>query len=65
MKVERALRRNCKSYGAWHHRKRVLSKGFSSTDLEFRLLDQFLKVDSRNFQGWNHRRCTNKILLDF
>ncbi|XXG55781.1 hypothetical protein AAC387_Pa03g3375 [Persea americana] len=35
---------------------RELTLGFSSTDLEFRLLDQFLKVDSWNFQGWNHRR---------
>ncbi|XP_058069367.1 geranylgeranyl transferase type-2 subunit alpha 1 [Magnolia sinica] len=54
--VESALRRNFKSYGAWHHRKWVLSKGFSSIEKEFKLLDQFLKADSRNFHGWNYRR---------
>ncbi|KAF8411360.1 hypothetical protein HHK36_003909 [Tetracentron sinense] len=54
--VESALRRNFKSYGAWHHRKWVLSKGNSSLDHEFRLLDQFQKADSRNFHAWNYRR---------
>ncbi|KAJ8645573.1 hypothetical protein MRB53_007321 [Persea americana] len=54
--VESALRQNYKSYGAWHHRKWVLSKGYSSIEREFRLLDQFLKADSRNFNGWNYLR---------
>ncbi|KAF8377389.1 hypothetical protein HHK36_030766 [Tetracentron sinense] len=54
--VESALRRNFKSYGAWHHRKWVLSKGDLSLDHEFRLLDQFQKADSRNFNAWNYRR---------
>lgn len=54
--VESALRQNYKSYGAWHHRKWVLRKGYSSIEREFRLLDQFLKADSRNFHGWNYRR---------
>ncbi|CAN6449531.1 unnamed protein product [Victoria cruziana] len=54
--VENALRQNVKSYGAWHHRKWVMSKGFSSLDHEFKLLDKFLKVDARNFHGWNYRR---------
>ncbi|RZC54347.1 hypothetical protein C5167_013205 [Papaver somniferum] len=54
--VENALRRNVKSYGAWHHRKWVLAKGLSSTYHEFRLLDGFQKLDSRNFHAWNYRR---------
>ncbi|OMO57592.1 hypothetical protein COLO4_35257 [Corchorus olitorius] len=45
--VESALRQNFKSYGAWHHRKWVLSKGHSSIDHELRLLDKFQKADSR------------------
>ncbi|XP_068642271.1 geranylgeranyl transferase type-2 subunit alpha 1-like [Aristolochia californica] len=54
--VESSLRRNPKCYGAWHHRKWVLSKGFSSINNEFLLLDKLLKLDSRNFHGWNYRR---------
>ncbi|KAL8167781.1 hypothetical protein V2J09_009280 [Rumex salicifolius] len=54
--VESALRQNYKSYGAWHHRKWVLSKGQSSVDRELRLLDQFQKADSRNFHAWSYRR---------
>ncbi|KAL2339984.1 hypothetical protein Fmac_007924 [Flemingia macrophylla] len=54
--VESALRKNFKSYGAWHHRKWVLSKGHSSIDNEMRLLNGFQKADPRNFHAWNHRR---------
>ncbi|XVF56462.1 hypothetical protein PTKIN_Ptkin06aG0122600 [Pterospermum kingtungense] len=54
--VESALRQNFKSYGAWHHRKWVISKGHSSIDNELRLLDKFQKADSRNFHAWNYRR---------
>ncbi|XP_021776371.1 geranylgeranyl transferase type-2 subunit alpha 1-like [Chenopodium quinoa] len=54
--VESALRQNFKSYGAWHHRKWVLSKGHSSVDNELRLLDKFQKADARNFHAWNYRR---------
>nr|GLL48145.1 geranylgeranyl transferase type-2 subunit alpha 1-like [Ipomoea trifida] len=54
--VENALRSNYKSYGAWYHRKWVLSKGHSSTDRELRLLAKFQKADSRNFHAWNYRR---------
>lgn len=54
--VENALRQNFKAYGAWHHRKWVLSKGHSSVDHELRLLDQFQKADPRNFHAWNYRR---------
>ncbi|KAL1222510.1 Geranylgeranyl transferase type-2 subunit alpha 1 [Cardamine amara subsp. amara] len=54
--VESALRQNFKSYGAWHHRKWVLSKGHSSIGNELRLLDKFQRLDSRNFHAWNYRR---------
>ncbi|XP_022872972.1 geranylgeranyl transferase type-2 subunit alpha 1-like isoform X1 [Olea europaea var. sylvestris] len=54
--VENALKKNFKSYGAWYHRKWVLSKGHSSTDNELRLLGKFQKLDSRNFNAWNYRR---------
>lgn len=56
VKVESALRQNFKSYGAWHHRKWILSKGHSSIDNELHLLDKFQKADSRNFHAWNYRR---------
>ncbi|KAL0917324.1 hypothetical protein M5K25_012379 [Dendrobium thyrsiflorum] len=61
--VEIALRANPKSYGAWYHRKWVLSQGLAEVDFdrEFRLLDQLLKVDSRNFHGWNYRRFVAKL----
>ncbi|XP_010439023.1 PREDICTED: geranylgeranyl transferase type-2 subunit alpha 1-like [Camelina sativa] len=54
--VENALKQNFKSYGAWHHRKWVLSKGHSSTGNELKLLDKFQKLDPRNFHAWNYRR---------
>ncbi|KAG7546324.1 Protein prenyltransferase alpha subunit [Arabidopsis suecica] len=54
--VESALRQNFKSYGAWHHRKWVLSKGHSSIENELKLLDKFQRLDSRNFHAWNYRR---------
>ncbi|XP_071722268.1 geranylgeranyl transferase type-2 subunit alpha 1-like [Rutidosis leptorrhynchoides] len=54
--VESALRQNFKSYGAWHHRKWVLSMGNSSLDNELHLLNKLHKLDSRNFHAWNYRR---------
>lgn len=54
--VESALKKNFKSYGAWYHRKWVLSKGHSSTERELKLLNLFQKMDSRNFHAWNYRR---------
>ncbi|KAL0542634.1 hypothetical protein IC582_017707 [Cucumis melo] len=54
--AESALRQNVKSYGAWYHRKYILSKGHSSTDHELRLLGKFQKLDARNFHAWNYRR---------
>ncbi|XP_061345744.1 geranylgeranyl transferase type-2 subunit alpha 1 [Gastrolobium bilobum] len=60
--VESALRKNFKSYGAWHHRKWVLSKGHSSIDNELRLLDAFQKADPRNFHAWNYRRFVTELM---
>ncbi|XP_057798050.1 geranylgeranyl transferase type-2 subunit alpha 1 [Salvia miltiorrhiza] len=59
--VENALKRNFKAYGAWHHRKWVLSKGHSSSDRELRLLGKFQKLDSRNFHAWNYRRFITEL----
>ncbi|KAL7151575.1 hypothetical protein ABFS83_04G040600 [Erythranthe nasuta] len=59
--VENALKRNFKSYGAWYHRKWILSKGHSSTDRELRLLSKFQKLDSRNFHAWNYRRFISAL----
>lgn len=61
--VEMALMVNPKSYGAWYHRKWVLNQGLIDVDFdrEFRLLDQLLKADSRNFHGWNYRRFVAKL----
>ncbi|KAK1323501.1 hypothetical protein QJS10_CPA02g00124 [Acorus calamus] len=56
VKAEVALKQNPKAYGAWHHRKWVLKKGHSSIDRELRLLGLLLKLDGRNFHGWNHMR---------
>ncbi|KAK0577649.1 hypothetical protein LWI29_036486 [Acer saccharum] len=60
--VENALRQNFKSYGAWYHRKWVLSKGHSSINHELRLLDKFQKADSRNFHAWNYRRFVAPLM---
>ncbi|XP_039127442.1 geranylgeranyl transferase type-2 subunit alpha 1 [Dioscorea cayenensis subsp. rotundata] len=56
--VEAALRQNPKSYGAWYHRKWVLSYKFSPAnfDHEYWLLGRLMKLDPRNFHGWNYRR---------
>ncbi|KAK1555126.1 hypothetical protein Q3G72_022289 [Acer saccharum] len=60
--AENALRQNFKSYGAWYHRKWVLSKGHSSINHELRLLDKFQKADSRNFHAWNYRRFVAPLM---
>nr|CAD1832068.1 unnamed protein product [Ananas comosus var. bracteatus] len=61
--VEAALRRNPKSYGAWYHRKWVLNQKLAEVDFgrEFRLLDQLLKADARNFHGWSYRRFVTRL----
>ncbi|CAL5430538.1 unnamed protein product [Camellia sinensis] len=65
MKItERAFAKNYRSYGAWYHRKWVLSKGHSSVDQELQLLGVFLKKDSRNFHAWNYRSVILSHLLE-
>lgn len=60
----RALKVNPKSYGAWYHRKWVIRLGLSSLEAEFMLLKKLLKVDDRNFHGWNYRRyCSLHVAL--
>ncbi|CAM0909399.1 unnamed protein product [Alopecurus aequalis] len=61
--VEYALRANPKSYGAWYHRKWLLNQKLTPVDSkrEFGLLDKLLKVDARNFHGWNYRRFLAKF----
>ncbi|KAL6603656.1 hypothetical protein ACP70R_044017 [Stipagrostis hirtigluma subsp. patula] len=62
--VEVALRQNPKSYGAWYHRKWLLNQKLAPVDFkrEFGLLDKLLKVDARNFHGWNYRRFLARFL---
>ncbi|CAN1131802.1 Geranylgeranyl transferase type-2 subunit alpha 1 [Linum perenne] len=60
--VEKALKQNYKSYGAWHHRKWVLSRGHSSVDTELELLDNFQSKDARNFHAWNYRRFVAALM---
>lgn len=59
--VENALKTNFKSYGAWHHRKWVLSLGHCSVDRELVLLKKFQKLDARNFHAWNYRRFVKAL----
>mmetsp|Transcript_5489 Transcript_5489/g.18568 ORF Transcript_5489/g.18568 Transcript_5489/m.18568 type:complete len:224 (+) Transcript_5489:271-942(+) len=54
--VEKALRANPKSYGAWYHRKWLVQKGESSLPREMKLCGMLLKMDERNFHGWDYRR---------
>jgi geranylgeranyl transferase type-2 subunit alpha len=56
---ERALRRNPKSYGAWHHRKwtlRALGPARADLGRELALCAQLLAADERNFHCWGFRR---------
>jgi geranylgeranyl transferase type-2 subunit alpha len=46
--VEKALKRNPKSYVAWHHRKWTIDNGNVDLSRELQLCNQFLSMDSRN-----------------
>eukprot|EP00238_Polyblepharides_amylifera_P012522 CAMPEP_0196584788 /NCGR_PEP_ID=MMETSP1081-20130531/48475_1 /TAXON_ID=36882 /ORGANISM="Pyramimonas amylifera, Strain CCMP720" /LENGTH=459 /DNA_ID=CAMNT_0041906131 /DNA_START=56 /DNA_END=1435 /DNA_ORIENTATION=+ len=54
--VERALHKNPKSYGAWHHRKWVVAQGQSDLQRELVLCGRLLDLDCRNFHCWSYRR---------
>ncbi|EOA30025.1 hypothetical protein CARUB_v10013127mg [Capsella rubella] len=54
--VDEVILKNLKSYGAWYHRKWVLSKGHPSLQKELQLVNEYQKIDSRNFHAWNYRR---------
>ncbi|RLM55928.1 hypothetical protein C2845_PM10G18980 [Panicum miliaceum] len=62
--VEVAFKANPKSYGAWYHRKWLLNQKLAPVDSkrEFGLLDKLLKVDARNFHGWNYRRFLARFM---
>lgn len=51
-----ALKRNPKSYSAWHQRQWVLSKGYCVPEREFLFVEEKLEEDERNFHAWNYRQ---------
>ena len=57
------IRKNPKSYGAWHHRVWVLGQR-AEVDLhhELELCGQLLRQDARNFHCWNYRRHVAGLL---
>lgn len=50
------IKKNSKSYGAWHHRQWILNRIQADVDSELELCQQYLKADQRNFHCWNYRR---------
>jgi len=54
--IEKSLRANPKSYGAWFQRRWVIEQGTSDIAGELGLCDRFLALDARNFHCWNYRR---------
>lgn len=50
------IRKNPKSYPAWHHRKWIIERFDVDFDAELELCRMFLKEDQRNFHCWNYRR---------
>jgi geranylgeranyl transferase type-2 subunit alpha len=51
------IKANCKSYGAWFHRKWLsgVLGGDLNLALELKLCSKLLELDSRNFHCWNYR----------
>ncbi|CAM9385115.1 unnamed protein product, partial [Hapterophycus canaliculatus] len=51
------IKRNPKSYPAWHHHKWAMERGLSLSALleDLALCAQFLELDGRNFHCWAHR----------
>lgn len=50
------IKKNPKSYGAWHHRQWILNRIHMDVESELELCQQYLKADQRNFHCWNYRR---------
>lgn len=50
------IKKNPKSYGAWHHRKWMISRIECDINSELALCAEFLRADQRNFHCWNYRR---------
>ena len=51
-----AIKKNPKSYGAWHHRRWIIERFVMNFDEELELCKTFLQSDQRNFHCWNYRR---------
>ena len=56
------IRKNPKSYGAWHHRVWVLAQRKVDLHRELDLCGLLLKQDARNFHCWNYRRHVASLL---
>lgn len=50
------IKKNPKSYGAWHHRLWMITHFEHSTIKELELCSLFLSSDQRNFHCWSYRR---------
>lgn len=55
------IRKNPKSYGAWHHRLWIIQRFEVDFEKELELCKDFLKLDQRNFHCWNYRRSIVNI----
>jgi geranylgeranyl transferase type-2 subunit alpha len=55
------IRKNPKSYGAWHHRLWIIERFECDFDKELELCKEFLRADQRNFHCWNYRRFVAAI----